>query len=350
MAAEAEAFALAAVNQSPESFRRLLETVFGYRPGIAAAGDWAVSQNGTPNMSVNVAAGRGFVDGTESANQGGYFGQSTTVTNLAISASNPTNPRRDLVIARVRDNEYATGPTSAFSLEVVTGTPAASPSDPSVPANSLVIARVAVAANATTILTANITDLRTSSTGQQRLTALGGTAPVTSSSKPTVGLYEGSKIYVTDIDSAQVYNGSAWIGLAAASSPQPQFFTGTVSNGTATTQTAFVTQNSILTAPFPLTMVVMAQGDLGANGALNTVSLSVRDEAGNNISTSPGAIAAGVTQFRNYNTVDGKGYSLIGHKVYAAGATCGFRLYYNVDTSNIYIAAGVVVMFIPRLT
>lgn len=210
MAAEAEAYALAAVSQAPEPFRRLLETTFGYRPGIAAAGDWAVTQNGTPNMSVNVAAGRGLVDGTESSSQGMYFCQSLTTTNVVISASNATNPRRDLVVGRIRDNEYATGPTSAFSLEVITGTPAASPSDPTVPANCLVIARVLVGATVTTILNANITDLRTSSSGQQRLAGIGGVTVCTSTTRPTVGLSEGAMIYETDSDLLWSYSGSAW--------------------------------------------------------------------------------------------------------------------------------------------
>lgn len=211
MAAEVEAYALAAVSQAPEPFRRMLETAYGYRPGIAQAGDWAVTQNGTPNMTVNVAAGRGLVDGSESSSQGMYFCQSLTTTNLAIATANATNPRRDLVVARIKDNEYATGPTSAFSLEVITGTAAASPSDPTVPANCLVVARVAVAALASTIVNANITDLRSSSTGQQRLTALGGVQVCTSTTRPTVGLSEGAVAYETDTDRVITYNGSAWI-------------------------------------------------------------------------------------------------------------------------------------------
>lgn len=346
MAAEAEAFALAAVSQSPESFRRLLETIFGYRPGIAGPGDWAVSQNGTPNMSVNVAAGRGYVDGTESANQGGYFGQSTTVTNLAISASNPTNPRRDLVVARVRDNEYATGPTSAFSLEVITGTPAASPSDPTAPANSLVIARVAVAANATTILTANITDLRTSSTGQQRLSALGGVVVCTAATKPTVGLYEGLTIYLTDLDTVQVYNGSAWIGAVAG--PRMQSYTGGVSGLSATTFTDMIAQNNIGTAPFPLTMIVRAAGDLGSNGASNTPRIRITDQAGSALAFG-GSLNGSELIIRNYNTVEGKSWSMIAGRDYTAGQTMGFRVQYLVDTSNIFIGVMATVEFVPKV-
>jgi hypothetical protein len=210
MAAEPEAYALAAVSQAPEPFRRLLETMFGGRPGVAQLTDWVVTQNGTPNMSVNVSAGRGVVDGSETSNQGFYFTQSTTTTNLVIGASNPTNPRRDLIVARIRDNEYATGPTSAFSLEVIAGTPAASPADPAVPANCLVLARVAVAAAASTIVTGNLTDLRASFTGQQRLSTLGGVVVCTSATRPTVGISAGTMAYETDTGLLSVYTGTIW--------------------------------------------------------------------------------------------------------------------------------------------
>jgi hypothetical protein len=127
--------------------------------GVVRATDLAVTQNGTPNMTVNVAAGGAFIRGTQSANQGAYHLWNDGTLNVAISSADLTNPRRDLIIAQVRDLNYA-GAEKDARIVVVTGTPAASPSDPTVPANSLVLARVAVAAGASSIVTANITDLR----------------------------------------------------------------------------------------------------------------------------------------------------------------------------------------------
>jgi hypothetical protein len=351
VAAEPEAYALAAVSQAPEPFRRLLSSIFGNRPGVVNAADWAVTQNGTPNMSVNVAAGQGLVLGSESSTQGGYFCQSLSVTNLAIGASNPTNPRRDLVVGRIRDNQYATGPTSAFDLFVVAGTPAASPSDPTVPANCLVIARVAVAALASTVVNANITDLRTTFTGQARASALGAPVVCVSTSKPTTGLYEGLQIYCTDIDSAQVWNGSAWIGLRGPGGPQPQFFLDNLASGTSTTDALVQSaHNAILVAPFPLTMIVDVRGDIGANGGLNTVKLTVADEAGAGISQIPGVYGGGYVTIKNYNVSSSAGFALVAKKDYAAGATCGFRVLYNVDTSNIFVSALSYVTFVPKLS
>jgi hypothetical protein len=130
--------------------------------GVVRATDLAVTQNGTPNMTVNVATGGCFIRGTLSANQGAYHLWNDATLNLNISAADITNPRRDLIVAQVRDSNYS-GADRDARIIVVTGTPAASPVDPSLAAlpNALVLARVAVAAGASSIVTANITDLRT---------------------------------------------------------------------------------------------------------------------------------------------------------------------------------------------
>jgi hypothetical protein len=129
--------------------------------GIVTATDLAVTQNGTPNMSVNVAAGGCFIRGTASLNQGAYHLWNDATVNLAISAADATNPRQDLVIAVVRDAAYS-GASNDARLIVVTGTPAASPVDPSLASNpnALVLARITVAAGDTAINNADITNLR----------------------------------------------------------------------------------------------------------------------------------------------------------------------------------------------
>jgi hypothetical protein len=170
-------------------------------------------------MSVNVAAGKAFIDGTENANQGAYLAVNDATVNLAISASSPTNPRKDLIVAKVQDAEWS-GATNSWSLAVVTGTPAASPAEPAVPANAVVLALVDIAANATSITNANITDRR------RRAFTLGGIVVCTSTTRPTTP-YEGQIIYETDTDKVYSYDGTNWappknvhggtLGYAAAS-------------------------------------------------------------------------------------------------------------------------------------
>ena len=181
-------------------------TTAGGSHGVVGGSDLAVTQNGTPNMSVNVAAGRAIIRGTETASalQGAYTFINDGTVNLTIAAADATNPRRDLVVAQVRDANYA-GASNDARLAVITGTPAGVPADPAVPNSCIVLARVAVAAAATSILTANITDLRTFAT------AVGGVQRCLSTGRPTgASLYEGLYIDEADTDRLMRYDGSAW--------------------------------------------------------------------------------------------------------------------------------------------
>ena len=118
-----------------------------------------VTQSGTPAMTVSVAAGHGWVNGTTSTNQGTYKTYNDAAVTLTITTANATLPRIDKVCLTIRDAAYA-GASNDCILQVITGTAAASPTAPATPASSLVLATVAVAAAATTIVNANITDTR----------------------------------------------------------------------------------------------------------------------------------------------------------------------------------------------
>lgn len=127
--------------------------------GVVGTGDFAVSAFGTPNMTVNVAAGYAVIAGTSSANQGLYRVFNDATVNIAIAAADPTNPRIDLIVLTINDAFYS-GATNNAVIQRVAGTPAASPSAPATPASSIVLAQIAVAANVVSITNANITDKR----------------------------------------------------------------------------------------------------------------------------------------------------------------------------------------------
>jgi len=216
--------------------RQLIKSLV--RPGVLPGTGLTVTEkSGTPNMSVDVSEGRLFILGTENTYQGVYHGEAQGVTNVVIAAADPTNPRRDLIVARIRDSVYS-GATNTFSIERVAGTPAGSPADPALPSGSVwVLARVAVAAAATSITNANITSFRAGGTGYTGqhgyAAALGGVVVCTSLTKPTTGLYEGLMAYETDTDRVIVYNGSAWVGQTVGASA-------TVSTSQSTASGAFV--------------------------------------------------------------------------------------------------------------
>lgn len=203
---------LQAGSHPASTVRRAFLAMLRGRGGIVTPADLAVSQNGTPNMSVNVATGQVGILGSEATYQGVYLCENQGTLNVALAASDPTNPRRDLIIARVRDAAYS-GASNTFTIEAVTGTPAGSPADPALPSGSVfVLARVAVAALDTTITNADITDLRLTYAASQHglMTAAGGTVICTSTTRPAAP-FEGMEIFETDTDLKYTYSGSAWV-------------------------------------------------------------------------------------------------------------------------------------------
>jgi hypothetical protein len=110
-------------------------------------------------MSVRVASGWAAIVGTTQANMGTYVGYNDDTVVLGVTTADPTNPRIDRVCMTVND-AYYTGSLNNVVLQVVAGTPAGSPVAPATPANSISLATVAIAAGATALTTANITDTR----------------------------------------------------------------------------------------------------------------------------------------------------------------------------------------------
>jgi len=128
--------------------------------GVRRTGDFAVTQNSPTGMSVLVAAGWAAVVGTTQANMGVYMAYNDASAVATITTADATNPRIDRVCLTINDSAY-TGSLNNVVINVVAGTPASSPTAPATPANSISLATIAVAAGATTIVTANITDTRT---------------------------------------------------------------------------------------------------------------------------------------------------------------------------------------------
>jgi hypothetical protein len=203
-------------NDGPnaEQHRQHMTAAFGEHEGVIK-GLAVTEKSGTPNMSVDVSEGRVLVAGTEGTYQGLYMCHNRGVENLAISASDPTNDRYDLIVATVEDADYS-GATDAWKLDVVSGTPAATPLFPAIDDNTFVLATVLVQNGVSSIVDADITDIRSGSDtdGTTALTnygfaALQGVIRCTSSTRPQ-SPEEGWSIYETDTDREYVYDGSGW--------------------------------------------------------------------------------------------------------------------------------------------
>ncbi len=147
---------LRAFDMETEVLRQLANIATGAYSGVVDSGDFGITQNGTPNMSVNVAAGQAVIAGTNTPGvQGSYPVYNDGTVNLAVTAADGSHPRIDLVELQVRDTFYGQAADDA-RLIVKAGTPATSPAVPSTDANSLVLAHIYVGTSVSSILTANI--------------------------------------------------------------------------------------------------------------------------------------------------------------------------------------------------
>lgn len=125
----------------------------------------AVTAQGSPNMTLAVAAGAVIASGTMVNVASG---------NVTITTADSTNPRFDLVVV---DN--------AGTKSVTAGTAAASPVFPAIPSNSVVLATVYVPASDTAINTNQITDKRLLINPYGTISRLGAAVTLVSSTAET---------------------------------------------------------------------------------------------------------------------------------------------------------------------
>lgn len=120
-----------------------------------------VQQQSTATMKVDVLAGHYVCERT---GQGPYLAWSESAVAVDIATANATNPRIDVVYAVVYDQaSIPTDPAHGPVVDVLTGSPAASPVAPTnLPDGATKLAEVRVNAGATTITSSNITDKRMS--------------------------------------------------------------------------------------------------------------------------------------------------------------------------------------------
>ena len=224
--------------------------------GIIGSTSLAVTQNGTPNMSVNIAAGWAAIVGTSTTTQGTYVSYNDAVLNAAIATAPATNSRIDLVCLTVNDAYYS-GSTNNIVVNVVTGTAAASPVAPSTPANSIALAQVLVGTSVTSILTANITDVRVQTTTNLPVVSLTGTQTLTNKTltAPTINggvvtsLLEGANTVAsaaTGTINFDVITSSVWYYTTSASAN----FTLNFRGNSGTTLNTLLANNQSVTCVF----------------------------------------------------------------------------------------------------
>lgn len=151
----------------------------GVGSGVRDATNNPLQVSVATGLSVTVNPGFALIQGSTAANAGTYSTCVDTAATLTCQTADLVNPRIDVVCVSVVDNGNA---TSNAVVQVITGTAAPSPTAPALPSNSVALCQVRVAANATSLTSGNLTDVRTFAA------AAGGIVTVLNSSLyPTVG-------------------------------------------------------------------------------------------------------------------------------------------------------------------
>lgn len=142
--------------------------------GVLSGGSYQVIQRAAgANMTVDVASSVGngaIVQGDSVTAQGAYFVPPTASNvNVDIAAADATNPRNDLVVLEVKDDQHDAGGLNLARVRVITGTPNASAAignapgangTPALPSSCMLLAVVNVTAGLASVVTARISDRR----------------------------------------------------------------------------------------------------------------------------------------------------------------------------------------------
>jgi len=165
-------------------------------------------------MQAKVVPFQAWVDGTSATLQSGYSFTSDADVTLLFADGDATNPRIDLVVARIRDNPYDASGVQLGDVVIIQGTPAASPTAPAVPASSLALWEVRVEAgrNAGN----GGIDFPTKRTNRRLYTsALGGGITIYGTSVIPANPHDGMKIYDYSADEEYVFDGGSFQPIGA---------------------------------------------------------------------------------------------------------------------------------------
>lgn len=173
-----------------------------------AGTEFQVTATGPATMNVAIGAGMAFVQGGLTGTQGVYTVLNDATFQVAISASNPSNPRIDLVVLEVLDAVYS-GSSNLAQVRVIAGTPAGSPSPPTATGSFITLAQVLVPAAAASVTSVNITDLRPFAGG------FGAPIPVRNLTERNAlaNKYDGLSVFMIDNSwEMHTYVGGEWYG------------------------------------------------------------------------------------------------------------------------------------------
>ena len=193
---------------------------YGARGGIVAHSDNSLLVTVDGSDLVTVKAGSVVIPGTAVAGSGVWRTGIGADQSHALAARDATNPRIDLVVFRQLDTDVV-GSHGAYTarLQIIEGTPSATPAVPALPSMAVELARINVPASGGGAASADLTK-------RQFAAALGGTMKVPTASQLPAAAAKWQRAVALDTGIEYAWTGSAWImvGTAAAAA---DLFTGT---------------------------------------------------------------------------------------------------------------------------
>lgn len=236
---------------------------FGARSGVHPGGGDAVTLSGT-TWTVRDTKGSLYAD-TDPL-RGPYLIQFVEESG-AVNAADGTNARKDIIVARVYDDDEDASGFRRARPEYIAGTPDPSPLEPTVPAGAFRMATIDVPAGGSPgpTLTYNA----------PFIVAQGGVLPVRNSSElPTIGLHDGMYADQKDTKELKRAVGSTWETVATPGGWEA-ISSGDIPNS-ASEVSIDITKGGLLPAGTFDRLRVYAIGDFNATG---TMGVRVNDDA-----------------------------------------------------------------------
>lgn len=185
---------------------------FGARSGVHPGGGNAVILQGN---TVTVRDTKAVVYPGLTSTAGPYIVAIEQHTHT-VPGADPSNPRKDIVVLRVWDDDEDMSGLRQADTEYIVGTPAASPSEPAVPAGAVRLATIDVPAGGSPVITYNA----------PFTVCNGGILPVRNSAELPIssGIYNGFHVWDQTLQALQAWNGSAWRTVAMANPPATRYY------------------------------------------------------------------------------------------------------------------------------
>ena len=136
--------AIDGLELSALEFRRAMSGLLMHDTDPVSARPGVLSGCGVTVAGLTATVGAGQVVITPQAGSNGSYIAGLTATALAITAQDATYARIDRVVARIYDDSIDGSGQNKAAVEIITGTPSATPAAPALPAGALELAQLQV--------------------------------------------------------------------------------------------------------------------------------------------------------------------------------------------------------------